>query len=35
MNVGVRPPFWNRSKGKTGPSLTYKMAAGCTGFVVR
>ena len=23
---GVRPPFWNRGKGKTGTSLTYKMA---------
>ena len=24
MNVGVRPPFWNDSKGKTGTSLAAK-----------
>ena len=23
-NVGVTPPFWNHSKGKTGTSLTYR-----------
>ena len=27
MNMGVRPPFWNHSKGKTEMSITYKMAA--------
>ena len=25
--VGVRLPFWNHSKGRTGASLTYKIVA--------